>query len=217
MLASPVDAILSSMVEKLSRLIGLKVISSEHLETTNRNQLHETHSLILGALAHAAYDHIGEEYGTVAIERGLKVIGERMFRPDITLWQSRGRLVGVMDYESTNSSDSRIIDRNFENYRKYVGRALHDIPHFWVILTTLPSKEVKSSDWNSWDYSKKNKKYEELRKNPFQFWFRQYKEKFAGLVRKREKCPLYVANLDSNELRVHLPKDVTWAHPLRGG
>lgn len=219
MLASPVDTILSNMVEKLSPLIRLKVIFSEHLETTKRNQLNETHSIILGALAHAAYDHIGEEYDTVAIGRGLKVMDEKRFIPDITLWQGRERLVGVMDYESTNSSDFRIIERNFENYRKYVGskKDPDNIPNFWVIITTLPSKEVKSSDWYSHYYRKKDKEYGELRKNPLQFWFRQYKEEFEGLVREREKCPLYVANLDFNELRVHLPKDVTWAHPLRGG
>jgi hypothetical protein len=145
---------------------------------------------------------------------------KKRFTPDISLWNHSltSRLVGVVDYESTNSSDSRIIRRNFENYRQHVQTSSHfNIPEFWIIITSLPSKKVSKSDWYSWDLRRKRisgDEYLKLLENPFEYWVPKFSEGFSRLREQLEKCPLYVANLDFADLRLCLPKDEAFSVQL---
>ena len=157
----------------------------------------------------------------VAINRSLKSESmKKRFTPDISLWNHshNSKLVGVVDYESTNSSDSRIIRRNFENYRQHVQTSSHsNIPEFWIIITSLPSKKVSKSDWYSWDLIRKRisgDEYLKLLENPFEYWFPKFSEGFSQLREQLEKCPLYVANLDFTDLRLCLPKDEAFSVQL---
>jgi len=208
-----VEEILTRFARELKDLVGIGAITSEHLETTRRNILSETHSLIWSALCHSVYQTVGKKY-VVTVEHGLKPKdkGMKKFTPDISLWKVNGvkKLVGVLDYESTNSSDSRIMRRDFENYRHYILDPKFDIPEFWVIITTLPSKKVIKSDWYSWDLRRKRisrDDYLKMLENPFLYWFPEYTAEFNKLEKQREKCPLYVVNLNANELRLCLPED----------
>lgn len=207
------DRILANLGDNIKDLIRIGVIASEHLETTNRNKSKETHSLIWGVLCHSVCQTVGKNC-VVAIEHGLKSKGmKKGFTPDISLWKVNGvkKLVGIMDYESTNSSDSRIIRRDFANYHRYIQTSrFFNIPEFWVIITTLPSNKVKMSDWHSWDLRRKRisrNEYLKVLENPFQYWFPKYEDKFNKLEEQRKKCPLYVVNLNATELRLCLPKD----------
>ena len=77
-------------------------------------------------------------------------------------------------------------------------------------LTVLPSKKVSKSDWYSWDLRRKRisrDSYMQMLENPFLYWFPKYTGDFNKLEKQREKCPLYVVNLNATELRVCLPKD----------
>ena len=209
-----VKEILTSFANSLKDLVGIGVVTPEHLETTNRNKLNETHSLVWSILCHSMYRTVGKKY-VVTVEHGLKPKGKgmRKFSPDISLWKVNGvkKLVGILDYESTNSSDSRIIRRDFENYRYYIQSPLiFNIPVFWIVITTLPSKKVGRSDWYSWDLRRKRitkNEYLKMLENPFQYWFPQYTDKFSELEEQREKCSLYVVNLNAAELRLCLPND----------
>lgn len=119
--------------------------------------------------------------------------------------------MGVLDYESTNSSDRRVFSRDFRNYRHYVkSPSVFNVPEFWIILTTLPTKKVGKSDWYSWDKRKKRitqDDYSKMLENPFRYWFRQYSNRFNKLREEHERCPLYVVNVTSTELKLHLPND----------
>ena len=214
-----VKEILISFADSLKDLVGIGVITPEHLETTNRNKLNETHSLIWSVLCRSIYQTVGKH--VVAVEHGLKPEGKgmRKFTPDISLWKVDGgvkKLVGILDYESTNSSDSRIIRRDFENYRHYIQNPLiFNIPEFWVIITTLPSKKVRKSDWYSWDLRRKRiyrDEYLKMLENPFHYWFPKYTAKFNELEEQRKNCPLYVVNLNATELRLCLPNDEAFSH-----
>ena len=212
-----VDGILTNFADRLKDLTRIDVITPEHLGTTNRNKLKETHSLIWGALCHSVCQTVGKNC-VVAIEHSLKSKGmEKGFTPDISLWKFNGvkKLVGIMDYESTNSSDSRIIRRDFENYHRYIQTSLFfNIPEFWVIITTLPSMRVNKSDWYSWDLRRRRisrNEYLKMLENPFQYWVPKYEDKFNKLEKQRRKCPLYIVNLDITELKLCLPKDKTFS------
>jgi hypothetical protein len=197
----------------LKGLIKDNFVTSLHLETTKYTHLSESHSFIVGALCHSAYKVVRGEY-VLAIGHGLKadLRGKRRFTPDISLWKVNDakKLVGIIDYESTNSSDSRVFRRDFENYREYIQTPLFSTPEFWIIITTLPSKKVSKSNWYSWDLRRKRisrNEYLRMIEDPFKYWFSHYEDKFNRLVEQRRKCPLYVVNLDATELRLCLPKD----------
>lgn len=215
-----VKEVLTSFANNLKDLAGIGVITPEHLETTNRNELNETHSLIWSGLCRSLYQTVGKRY-VVAVEHGLKpkAKGMRKFSPDASLWKVNGvkRLVGVFDYESTNSSDDRVMRRDFKNYRHYMQNPLFNIPEFWVIILTLPSKKVGKSDWYSWDLRRKRitkEDYLKMLENPFQYWFNKYRDKFNELEVQRGKCPLYVVNLTATELRLCLPDDEAFSRGL---
>jgi hypothetical protein len=215
-----VKDILANFANSLQDLIKTGFITAEHLESTNRNKLNETHSLIWGALTHSVYSTLGTKY-VVAINRSLKSESmKKRFTPDISLWNQRpnSKLVGAVDYESTNSSDSRIIRRNIENYRQHVQTSSHsNIPEFWIIITSLPSRKVSKSDWYSWDLIRKRMsedEYLKLLENPFEYWFPKFSEGYSQLREQLEKCPLYVANLDFTNLRLCLTKDKAFSAKL---
>jgi hypothetical protein len=209
-----VKEILTNFASSLKDLIKTGLLTAEHLESTNRNRLNETHSLIWGALSNSVYLTLGKKYA-VAIDRSLK--SEKRFKPDISLWNHRhdSKLIGVVDYESTNSSDSRIIRRNFKNYRQYLQiSAQSNIPQFWIIITTLPSEKVSRSEWHSWDLRRNKEEYLKLLENPFAYWFPKFSEGYSQLREHLEKCPLYIANLDFTDLRLCLPKDKAFSIKL---
>jgi hypothetical protein len=216
-----VKEILTNFANSLKDLIKTGFMTAEHLESTNRNKLNETHSLIWGALSHSVYLTLGTKCA-VAINRSFKSESmKKRFTPDISIWNQRhdSKLVGIVDYESTNSSDSRIIRRNFENYRQYVQTSSHsNIPQFWIIITSLPSKKVNKSDWYSWDLIRKRifeAEYLKLLENPFEYWFPKFSEGFSQLREQLKKCPLFVANFDFTDLRLCLPKGKTFSANLK--
>lgn len=206
--------ILDSLANNLRELGKTGVITGEHLESTDRNRLNETHSLVWGALFHSVYLAVGRKCA-VSIGRGLKLeTMKKRFVPDISIWTlgSISKLVGVVDYESTNSSDSRIVRRDFANYRQYVQTPHSNVPEFWIIVTSLPSRRVSKSSWYSWDLRRKRisrDEYLKLLENPFEYWFPKFSVGFDQLQKYFERCPLYVANLDFDGLRLCLPSDKT--------
>jgi len=215
-----VEEIFANFANSLKDLIKIGFITPEHLESTNRNKLNETHSLIWGALFNSVHLTLGMKC-VVAINRSLKSESmKKRFAPDISLWNSSdtSKLVGVVDYESTNSSDSRIFRRNFEKYRQHVQHSSYsNIPEFWIIVISLPSKKVSKSDWYSWDLIRKRisgYEYLKLLENPFEYWFPKFSEEYSQLREQLEKCPLYVVNLDFTNLRLCLPKDKAFSVQL---
>jgi hypothetical protein len=169
--------------------------------------------LIWSTLHHSSNHIVGKEC-LALIGRSLKpnAKGVRRFTPDVSLWKTNGdkRLVGVIEYESSNSSDSRVVHKDFRNYAKYILNASYGIPDFWTVITTLPSKKMKESDWYSWDKRRKRidrNEYSRMLENPFEYWFRHYADEFEKLRGESEKSPLYVVNLNSTELTLCLPKN----------
>jgi hypothetical protein len=98
-------------------------------------------------------------------------------------------------------------------------------PRFWIIITTLPTevapehpgKRIRSGDWYSWeDYASGSHSLSDLRSNPFDFFYHYYSTEFKrkGMSACIEKCPLWVVNLDYDEIKVILPKDMHWKRQL---
>jgi hypothetical protein len=215
-----VEKILSNFANNLRELIKDNFIIREQLESTNFNKLNQTHSILWCALSNSVCLSV-EKNNFVAINHSLKPENNKSrFSPDVSVWKDNNlkAIVGVVDYESTNSSDGRVIYRDFENYRHSVQDRSFNSLKFWVIITTLPSTKVcKSADWFSWDLRRKDRskteynisktEYLKILENPFEYWFPKFSDEFDKLQEERKKCPLYVANLDFVELRLCLPRD----------
>jgi hypothetical protein len=189
------------------------VITKDHLETTNRTALNETHSIVLTFLLEAALRCRGTEFGVVTVERSLKPKDKPLFRPDITLWnidRAKRILAGVLEYESPNSGDERIWDKNIEYFHNFIQypQSPLDISNGWIIMTTLPDHEVSGSDWKNWYYNKSDPEYAEMIVNPREFWYRKYEAEFN---RHKSccfgKCSLSLTNLTYDRLQIHLTSD----------
>ncbi len=203
---------------KFSRLLNRAeksdAISKDHLETTNKTALNETHSLVLTLLIEAALSCRGRDYDVVALEHSLKARDKRLFRPDVTLWRmgsAKHNLVGVLEYESPNSGDERIWTKDIENFHNFVRAPENpqNAPSDWIIMTTLPDHEVAKSEWKNWDYpNKSDPEFREMILNPSRFWYRQYKAEFdQHNACCFERCSLSLVNLTYRGLGIELTSD----------
>jgi hypothetical protein len=213
-----VQTITSDLVVAIEEMKRDGIITVDSLETTNRNYMNETHSVIVGKLFSVVDSRKGKIFNAAIPGHGLRTKeskGGKKFVPDITLWKwnREGKeIVGVIDYESTNSSDSRIVTRDFKNYQRFVENH-SQIPSFWLVITTLPQHPVDRSDWYSWDYRRgraSSSGYAKMIANPFDYWYAEYRTHFSELMPTRKKCPLYLANLDWEGVHAILPASVIW-------
>jgi hypothetical protein len=106
----------------------------------------------------------------------------KKFQPDLTGFDRRGNPIIFLDYESPNSSDARVPNKDVDSYRSWIGTQKSRAPY--IVITTLPDKEVP--DWqvrytskSGCNYHFSNKKLE-IRKNPFSFWYSHYRKCLKG-------------------------------------
>ncbi|WP_019644294.1 hypothetical protein [Novispirillum itersonii] len=110
------------------------------------------HGALWGALTMSA------PAGTMAlVEPGIR----RDFRPDLAFINPRHEKIAVIEYESSNSSDERLIVKDLWHYRteieSYKGFEQHSgdpewvLPKLWLIISTLPSCEVANWPWHGYN------------------------------------------------------------------
>jgi len=100
-----------------------------------------------------------------------------------------------LDYESPNSSDMRIPRKDVLAYQKW-SEGKPRVPY--VIVTTLPDKEVAVQDWellwtaegqvNAEFHGRKK----EVCRNPFGFWYNKYRE----ALRQKDGSNIYFININ---------------------
>lgn len=110
------------------------------------------HGAFWGALTMAA------PAGTMAlVEPGIS----RDFRPDLAFINTRREKVAVIEYESSNSSDERLIAKDlwhyrtaiesFEGFEQHPGHSEWVLPKLWLIISTLPSCSVVRWPWHGYN------------------------------------------------------------------
>ena len=98
-----------------------------------------------------------------------------------------------LDYESQNSSDIRIPEKDvmpYEEWSKVYGKR---VPY--IIVTTLPNKRVK--EWKVWKLrTETNSEFRgrrvEICKNPFRFWYEYYRI----ALKDKDLNMIYFINID---------------------
>jgi len=147
--------ILGLLRKKISESVKIGIIKKDFFTNKQYLERRRCHSRMLGILA-----QVGHELGyTVDIERGIKPSSSRQFQPDITYWDKSGnKIVCLIEYESMNSSDERVIVKDVDNFSRYYddqqesGQENDDkTPEFCIVITTVP-KEFGKEKRKFWEY-----------------------------------------------------------------
>lgn len=127
--------------------------------------------------------------------------GKPRWQPDAVLWDGQDQPLCVVEYESLNSSDARIVYKDFSGYEQWVKTCEWALP--LVIITTLPKGE---SPWYRLLWTQDNLynaghkgQLQKARRDPYQYWYRFYR---GLLKRKVQRLPVSFANFDGNDLQV---------------
>lgn len=130
-----------------------------------------THPLTIGLLARHLSQHRGVAHVGVDVRLGK-------FSPDIVAYDDDMRPLVFIDYESPNSSDLRVIEKDIDKYLAWIDSAENNVPY--VVITTLPNSRPSKWQlrWFSDDgYNKTMRsRRDEIRENPFQFWYGVYRK-----------------------------------------
>ena len=156
-----------------------------------------THPVTLGLISrifreapgviHAAFD--------LRLNCGNKV----KFQPDLAGLDADFHPLAFVDYESPNSSDSRLPEKDVGSYVKWRGVTKLSIPY--VIVTTLPTQaaqdwELRYASPGYYNHAFQGKEGE-IRQNPYVFWYRHYRNEFA----KYDMTNIALVNIDGRTVR----------------
>jgi hypothetical protein len=91
----------------------------------------------------------------------------RSFRPDLCIMDAHDHMIAMVEYESTNSSDERLMSKDIRNFEKailrYVGYENHPddpkwrLPEWRVVISSLPDCPVRRWPW--WKGNHENPAY----------------------------------------------------------
>jgi hypothetical protein len=115
----------------------------------------------------------------------LKAKWGQSFRPDLCIVDNYDYMVAIAKYESTNSSDERLMDKDMKNLERailnYVGYEQHPgdpawrLPEWRIVISSLPGGPVQC--WPGWryynehaDYPPKNKDKVRREGNPLEYY-----------------------------------------------
>jgi hypothetical protein len=176
------------------------------------------HGAIWGALAAAAPKNT-----MVLVEPSLSGI----FKPDLVFINSKHEKLVVIEYESSNSSDERLIMKDLAHYKQtIIGYARAEnfpedanwvLPKLWLIISTLPSKKVENWPWHGYNgsysegYGPAEKNQPVRDANPLQYYeeslhkaFETHWDEICEALPdiKCQGVQLVWANIDQNCIRV---------------
>jgi hypothetical protein len=81
----------------------------------------------------------------------MEVIWQQGFKPDLCAVEPNEETLAVVEYESTNSSDERLILKDLAHFesciRWYAGDTTERLPPCWLLISTLPDETVHHWPW----------------------------------------------------------------------
>lgn len=97
----------------------------------------------------------------------VEMTWRQSFRPDLCIMDNHDHMIAMVEYESTNSSDERMMDKDIKNFERailnYVGYEQHPddpawrFPEWRILISTLPDGPVQG--WRWWLYYNENTAY----------------------------------------------------------
>jgi hypothetical protein len=121
------------------------------------------------------------------------------FQPDLVAYREHEpEPVLFVDYESPNSSDARVPEKDVEPYLKWVAGEAN--PTEYIIITTLPAQacpkwEVRYTSEGQCNHGFRDRR-DEIRRNPFEFWYSHYRK----TLRHKPLGALSLVNIDGRRV-----------------
>jgi len=140
-----------------------------------------THPFTIGILVNIlwnVYDSCNVEVEPRLVFKTKKGECNLSFNPDIAVYDKNNKPILYIDYESPNSSDSRILTKDIEAFSEWNNSVSSQAEY--LVITTLPDRKsdnwkllyTSSGGYNEWLYGWGK----ELKQNPKQFWYQIYTE-----------------------------------------
>lgn len=205
---------ITSLLRQLNKEIKDKLktgfLNKEFFSTWNFNPQSVANSRIHGLIATTLHD-LGFN---IEIERAFgyrKRDGKKVrFKPDITVYKGN-ELIAFLEYESTNSSDSRFYSQEgwstnvlpnmagFANDMKREGT----MPPYWIIIFTLPEQPVEKKCWYSYECNKHDKEFDKITASPYKYYFQTFiKETKAVLHNKNITSKVCLMNISDGKVKL---------------
>jgi hypothetical protein len=156
----------------------------------------KTHPRTIGLLCKILWDI--KIVSAVYVDMRFNEDGGEKFQPDLTGFDSYGNPIIFIDYESPNSSDARVLEKDIDSYKSWVTAKKSQVPY--IIITTLPDKdmpewEVRYTSKNGYNYLHRGKR-REIRENPFRFWYSYYRKHMKG----KDTRNIFFANINGESV-----------------
>jgi hypothetical protein len=137
----------------------------------------------------------------------------KKFQPDVAILGEGERPLLVIDYESPNSSDARVPEKDVNQYVRWARRKfldMGDVPPPYLIITTLP-RQADSKKWQvrwankgQWNYGHWRNRAE-IAESPANYWYEFYRSELRKL--SEDDCKIvsqFVHFLNLNGAKVGL-------------
>jgi hypothetical protein len=163
---------LSSFQAEIDDLVERRFLNAESITDGSRNYQSKLHARMLGALARA-------------VQRPLvpliEVKWSQRFCPDLCVVDdvvdANERIVAVVEYESTNSSDERLEGKDLSHFEEAIIGNLEakcPLPTHWIMISTLPDCSVTNWPWWAWNrldcYLRKVKDRKLRNESPYRYY-----------------------------------------------
>ena len=198
------------LVKYLSSAISRDVIPSKWIDGQEGSKERMLHGRMLGILAKTGdtLDYV------VEIDSGFSYFttghNKRQFRPDIQLWSEEPKLQFLVEYEGTNSQDSRIFRKDLQYYHD--SKDCEYPPQYWVILYTFPDHPVeKTPQWLRQENTFDSFTEKRFRRNPHSYFKGLLDSEISMYVDKGsnwEERKLFLMNFTSTGLEIDFPKNL---------
>ena len=132
--------------------------------------------------------------------KALHSLGRRRWQPDVVLWNNH-RPILVIEYESLNSSDNRVLEKDLDWYSIWASLQAERVS--LLIITTLPDFEFANYELRYTSPGQYNFEHRgevtHIKRNPFQYWFEHFWEK---MLDSDKELPVTFANFSGRQLRI---------------
>lgn len=195
--------IIQELIAKMQKIVAVSTEYPAELFTEYRYVLGEDkccHQKVVSLIKQAAAQIPG-----VLADQQEKELGKApRWRPDVILRESNsGDVTAIVEYESLNSSDARVLEKDVAGYEAWIGLQRQTIP--LLIVTTLP--HFHASEYRLLYTNRKTSQYNadhaindsEVRKNPFRYWYAYYRLWLEPHL-NTESLPVSLANFSGNQL-----------------
>ncbi len=119
------------------------------------------------------------------------------FNPDVVLRDGDGVVRLAVDFESPNSVDPRVIEKDVGAYLRWVGTLA--APMEYLIITSLPSSPRSRSEWTVRYYRDADHPKTEVRDNALRYWYSYWRNR---LDPRWTNYPVEFANFDGTKLHM---------------